>query len=102
MKYIVQDSEGKKMIMTVVSSIPQLPEGFELLGKVEELPEIMAEIESSSVLEKEKAQAKQFLASTDWKVIRHRDQLDAEISTSLSSEEFSQLLLDRQIARDKI
>lgn len=102
MKYIVQDSEGKKMIMTTVSSIPQLPEGFELLGKSEELPEVMAEIEAQATSDKEKAEAKRFLASTDWKVTRHRDQMDAAIETSLSSEEFAQLLSDRQAARDKI
>ena len=73
MKYIVQDSEGKKMIMTVVSSMPQLPEGFELLGKVEELPETMEEIEAQAVSEKGKAEARQLLNSTDWYVTRMQE-----------------------------
>lgn len=73
MKYIVQDSEGKKMIMTVVSSMPQLPEGFEVLGKAEELPEAIAEIEAQSVSEKEKAEARQFLNNTDWYVVRMQE-----------------------------
>jgi hypothetical protein len=102
MNYIVQDSEGKKMIMSVASSMPQLPEGFEVLGKAEELPDAMAEIEAAGLSEKEKADAKQFLNDTDWKVIRHRDQVDAGVSTSLSEVEFAQLLTERQAARDKI
>ena len=73
MNYIVQDSEGKKMIMTVVSGIPQLPEGFEVLGKAEELPEAIAEIEAQAVSEKEKAEARQFLNSTDWYVTRMQE-----------------------------
>lgn len=73
MKYIVQDSEGKKMIMTVVSSMPQLPEGFEVLGKAEELPDAIAEIEAQAVSEKERAEARQFLTSTDWYVTRMQE-----------------------------
>jgi len=102
MKYIVQDSEGKKMTMTVVSSIPQLPEGFQILGLVDELPEAMAEISAYLDSERVKAQARKLLADTDWKVIRHRDQLDAKLPTSLSEEQFIQLLKDRQAARDSI
>lgn len=102
MKYIVQDSEGKKMVMTVVSSMPQLPEGFQVLGKAEELPEAMEEIEASSQAESAKAEARQLLADTDWKVIRHRDQVDAGAPTSLTVEQFAQLLTDRQAARDSI
>lgn len=102
MNYIVQDSEGKKMIMSVVSSMPQLPEGFEVLGKVEDLPEVVAELESQAASDEVRADALKFLQETDWKVIRHRDQVDAGISTSLSEEEFAQLLSDRQAARDQI
>lgn len=102
MKYIVKDSEGKKMIMTVVSSMPQLPEGFEVLGLADELPEAIAEISASEDIEKSKAEAKRLLTETDWKVIRHRDQIDAGLPTSMSAEEFTQLLNDRQAARDSI
>lgn len=73
MKYIVQDSEGKKMIMTAVSSLSQLPEGFEVLGKAEELPDAMAEIEAAGLSEKEQAEARQFLNSTDWYVTRMQE-----------------------------
>ena len=102
MKYIVQDSEGKKMIMVVVSAMPQLPEGFEVLGKAEELPDAMAEIEAAGLSEKEKAEARQILNETDKWVTRHRDQLELGIPTKLSAEEYDKLLRDRQAARDRI
>ena len=47
-------------------------------------------------------QARDFLNETDWMVIRHRDQLALGIPTSLTEEEFQQLLLDRQAARDQV
>lgn len=47
-------------------------------------------------------QAKQFLDSTDWEVIRHRDQLELGIPTSLTDEEFKALLQKRQEMRDQI
>ena len=102
MKYVVQDENNKKMIMDIVSSIPQLPEGWSVLGLVEEAPEAIAEIEAASQADSAKATARQFLADSDWKVLRHRDQVDAGTPTSLTVEEFTQLLTDRQVARDSI
>ena len=102
MKYIIKDADGKKMIMTVVSSMPSLPEGFEVLGLADDIPEAMAEIAAADSIEKARSDARNLLASTDWKVIRHRDQLDAKLPTSLTEEEFIQLLKDRQAARDSI
>ena len=46
--------------------------------------------------------SKEFLKSTDWKVIRHRDQIEAGINTSLTNEEYQTLLADRQTARESI
>jgi len=43
-----------------------------------------------------------FLSSTDWKVIRHRDQLALNIETSLSEEEYILLLGKRQQARREV
>lgn len=43
-----------------------------------------------------------FLNSTDWKVIRHQDQLALGIETSLCEEEYFQLLQQRQQARERI
>lgn len=42
------------------------------------------------------------LNDTDWKVVRHRDQVAMGIETSLSDEEYVQLLQERQIARDSV
>jgi hypothetical protein len=46
--------------------------------------------------------AKAYLEATDWKVIRHRDQLDSGKQPSLSNEEYLQLLIDRQEKRNSI
>lgn len=43
-----------------------------------------------------------FLNDTDWKVTRHRDQQAQGIETSLTEEEYQQLLVDRQNARDSV
>lgn len=43
-----------------------------------------------------------FLQTTDWKVIRQRDQIDAGITPSMTAEEFQQLLADRQAARERL
>lgn len=102
MRYLIKDADDKKMIMTAVSSTLSLPEGFEVLGLVDEMPEAMAEITAAEDLAKAKADARKLLADTDWKVIRHRDQVDAGLPTSMSAEEFTQLLNDRQAARDSI
>lgn len=47
-------------------------------------------------------EVRNFLADTDWKVIRHRDQLNLGIETSLTSEEYIALLEQRQEARNKV
>jgi hypothetical protein len=48
------------------------------------------------------AQNLEFLSSTDWQVMRHRDQLDAGATPSLTEEQYQQLLAQRQVARDAI
>jgi hypothetical protein len=102
MKYIVQDSEGKKMFMEVVSNLPQLPEGFTVLGLADELPEAITEIEAATQADSAKATARQFLADSDWKVLRHRDQIALGITTSMTEEEMTALQTARQAARDSI
>lgn len=42
------------------------------------------------------------LYSTDWAVIRHRDQVELQINTSLTVEQYQQLLQYRQQLRDAI
>lgn len=48
------------------------------------------------------AEAQKFLDGSDWKVLRHRDQQELGLATSLSSEEFQELLRQRQMAREAI
>jgi hypothetical protein len=102
MKYVVKLPDNKKAIMDIVNTIPLLPEGYEVLGLADDLPEAIMEIESDRQSESLIQAARQLLADTDWKVMRHRDQLDAGVPTSITAEEFAQLLVDRQTARDSI
>jgi len=46
--------------------------------------------------------ARGFLANTDWLVMRHRDQLELGIETSLTQEQYLDLLNKRQEARKKV
>ena len=46
--------------------------------------------------------ATKFLNNSDWKVIRHRDQLALGVETSLTSDEYLELLQERQEARKKV
>jgi hypothetical protein len=61
-------------------------------------------VDNSALLQQEadNAEAIQFLADTDWKVLRHRDQQELGIATSLTAEEFQDLLQQRQMAREAI
>lgn len=47
-----------------------------------------------------KRNAQKELAKTDWIVIRHRDQIEGNFTTSLTQAEYEQLLIDRQYIRD--
>lgn len=48
------------------------------------------------------ADAKSYLTDTDWLVIRHRDQLALGQNTSLTNEQYLDLLVKRQAAREKV
>lgn len=75
--------------------------------QVSERPHENAEfIDGTWVLDAEKElqeqttkEAMEFLDSTDWKVLRHQDQLNLGIETSLSEDEYLELLEKRQEAR---
>lgn len=43
-----------------------------------------------------------FLALSDWKVLRHQDQIALGVSTSLTAQEYTDLLTARQAARDAV
>jgi len=42
------------------------------------------------------------LNDTDWLVIRHRDQIDLKQQTSLTNEQYLDLLAKRQAARERV
>ncbi len=47
-------------------------------------------------------EAKHYLNNTDWLVIRHRDQLALGQTTSLTNEQYLDLLTKRQAARERV
>ncbi len=55
----------------------------------------------ASILENNKT-ARNYLTDTDWLVIRHRDQLDLKLETSLNNEQYIDLLNKRQEARKQV
>lgn len=55
----------------------------------------------ADLLEKNKT-ARNYLTETDWLVIRHRDQLDLRQETSLTNEQYLDLLAKRQVARESV
>lgn len=46
--------------------------------------------------------ARNYLTDTDWLVIRHRDQLDLNLETSLNNDQYLDLLNKRQEARKQV
>lgn len=77
----------------VSPALARLPQTFEVI-----IEDITAQAEQEKINE----EALKFLANSDWKVIRHRDQQDLGIATSLTGEEFQDLLQERQMARNAI
>ena len=55
----------------------------------------------ADLLEKNKTE-RNYLTETDWLVIRHRDQLDLRQETSLTNEQYLDLLAKRQVARESV
>jgi len=72
----------------------------------EELAAVKAVIDAYVLLTPEQAETKsksmQLLSATDWKVLRHQDQLNLGVPTTLTKEEFTALLQQRQAARDAV
>lgn len=69
---------------------------------MDELLALQPEVESAEAQKATNQDAQSFLDSTDWKVLRHRDQQDLGLPTSLTAEEFQDLLRQRQMAREAI
>lgn len=55
----------------------------------------------ADLLEQNK-KARNYLTDTDWLVIRHRDQLDLNLETSLNNDQYLDLLNKRQEARKQV
>lgn len=55
----------------------------------------------ADILNKNKT-ARNYLTNTDWLVIRHRDQLDLNLKTSLNNNQYIDLLNKRQEARKQV
>lgn len=53
----------------------------------------------SYILENEKKEAEEFLQDTDWKILRHKEQQELGVKTSLSEEEYINLITERQERR---
>uniref|UniRef100_UPI004028DF9D hypothetical protein n=1 Tax=Candidatus Stercorousia sp. TaxID=3048886 RepID=UPI004028DF9D len=104
-KLLSEQSNGKDIVMfggVVFASEPNLyyldSNGIYQKYSSEELQEL-AEINKVVTTTNT---ALNFLNDTDWKVTRHRDQQAQGIETSLTEEEYQQLLVDRQNARDSV
>jgi hypothetical protein len=61
-----------------------------------------AEVIQARAQAAQNTKAKSFLQNTDWQVLRHIRQLHLGIPTSLTSDEYTQLELDRQQAAASI
>lgn len=48
----------------------------------------------------DKTEAKKFLKETDWKILRHKEQQELGVETSLSEEEYLDLIIERQERRN--
>jgi len=63
---------------------------------------LVSEITVDKTRDELNAEAEAFLKDTDWKVIRHIDEQNAGIETSLTQEEYEALFQERQQARDLV
>jgi hypothetical protein len=102
MKKIIQDENGKKMIMNVISSMPTIPEGWLDLGLADDLPEAIAEIEVTNTAANSKSADLQFLKDSDWKIMRNLREITLGLTPSLTNEELLALETLRSEAAARI
>jgi len=69
-------------------------------GKGDNVIDYVKTIEKSQ--EQINDEARQFLADTDWKITRHKEQVEMNIETSMTDQEYITLLQERQSVRDLI
>lgn len=77
----------------VSPALARLPKTFEVI-----IEDITAQVEQEKINE----EARSFLSSTDWKIIRHQDQVALGVQPSLTNEEFMALLSERQLQRQRV
>ena len=94
----IAPAEYEEQDVVIKEAVIEMQE-VELAGEYEVIIEdISAQLEQQVINE----EAQKFLDESDWKVLRHRDQQELGLATSLSSHEFQELLRQRQMAREAI
>ena len=61
---------------------------------------VFAELSFEELSERARAWRDAAISATEWLSARHRDEIDGELSTTLTAEQFSELLSYRQALRD--
>ena len=94
-------------IASALEVIPAVLDGEEVVSpEMVRLPKtyeiIIEDISAQLSQEATNAAARKFLAESDWKTLRHKDELELGIPTSMSEQEFQALLQARQAARENI
>lgn len=79
-----------------------IDENGNVIIPAEEIEVVETDITAELTQKNTNETSRKFLLETDWKVLRHRDQLELGVPTSLTEAEFAQLLADRQAAREAI
>ncbi|KZX63839.1 hypothetical protein A3712_20665 [Vibrio sp. HI00D65] len=90
---ILDKNDGSLIAMCDADSLDSVLTSFGLTVADCEVVESQSEIDRKNI---------EFLNTTDWQVTRHRDQVDSGNTTSMSDEEYQELLSQRQIARGKV
>ena len=100
-----EQSSGKEIVMYKGSVFATDPNTYYLdeSGHFKKYSkEKIAEIKETQQILSDNNEALNFLNDTDWMVTRHRDQQSMGITTSLTEEQYTNLLKERQEARDKV
>ena len=84
----IPEGQGRLFVTDVESIIGKKVVDGEIVD--DPAPNILARIDNRNYL----------LSETDWYSIRHRDQVDAEQPTSLTADQYAELLVYRQALRD--
>lgn len=81
---------------------PEVPAVFETINVDADYTYEILDITDEVNQELANKEALSFLEGSDWKILRHKDQQDLGIATSLTAQEYQDLLQERQMAREAI